>query len=98
MKAVVNEQENRTKSFLISMVFHSLLVLLMFLYTFAKKPESVAVPPITIEWGGGGDNAAAGEPDKGMNDDYTPPGEEASSEPTKPATTPPQPAPKHRSR
>ena len=94
MQAIVNEQENRTKSFLISMVFHALLVLLMFLYTFSKKPESTEVPPITIEWGGGGDNAAAGEPDKGMNDDYTPPGEEASSTPSTPTTSTPEPAPK----
>jgi outer membrane biosynthesis protein TonB len=93
MKAVVYEQENRTKSFLISLVFHALLVLLMFLYTFSKKSESVAIPPITIEWGGGGDNAAAGEPDKGMNDDYTPPGEEASSTPTTPTESKPAPSP-----
>ena len=59
----------------------------MFLYTFTKEPESTEVPPITIDWGGGGDNAAAGEPDKGMFDDYTPPGEQASSEPT--STAPP---------
>src|SRR5690349_17965363 len=94
MKATVNEQENRTKSFLISLAFHSVLVLLMFIYTFSKKPESTEVPPITIEWGGGGDNAAAGEPDKGMNDDYTPPGEEPSSQPTTPANTAPEPEPK----
>jgi outer membrane biosynthesis protein TonB len=65
----------------------------MFLYTFSKKPESTQVPPIAIEWGGGGDNAAAGEPDKGMNDDYTPPGEEASSTPTKPSDPTPDPTP-----
>lgn len=93
MKAEVNKQENRTQSFLISLAFHTLLVLLMFLYTFSKKPESVEVPPITIEWGGGGDNAAAGEPDKGMNDDYTPPGEEPASTPNQPATSKPEPAP-----
>jgi outer membrane biosynthesis protein TonB len=94
MKAVVHQQENRTQSFLISIAFHALLVLLMFLYTFSAKPESVAVPPITIEWGGGGDNAAEGEPDKGMNDDYTPLGEEEAATPSKPTTTTTTDAPK----
>lgn len=93
MNPVVQEQEKRTKSFLISILFHSLLVLLMFLYTFAAKPESTEIPPITIEWGGGGDNAAAGEPDKGMNDDYTPPGEQASAVPNTPAPSTPDPVP-----
>jgi TonB family protein len=89
MKAVVNDNENRTKGLLISLVFHTLLVLLMFLYTFAKKPESTEIPPISIEWGGGGDNAAAGEPDKGMGEDYTPPGEQSSPAPTTPAAATP---------
>ncbi len=93
MKTAVYDQENRTKSFLISLIFHVVLVFLMFLYTFAKKEESAQVPPITIEWGGGGDNAAAGEPDKGMNDDYTPPGEQPAAVPSTAAPSTPDPVP-----
>ncbi|MBL7827748.1 MAG: energy transducer TonB [Saprospiraceae bacterium] len=93
MKAIANEQENRTTGFIISLMFHAAMVLIMFLYTFSKKTESAQVPPITLEWGGGGDDAAAGEPDKGMNDDYTPPGETQSSTPSQPATSAPDPTP-----
>lgn len=93
MKAIVNEQENRSKGLIATLIFHSLLLLAMFLYTFSKKTEVADVPPITLEWGGGGDNAAAGEPDKGMNDDYTPPGETHTAAPAQPAASEPEPAP-----
>lgn len=93
MKAVVNEQENRSKGMIATLIFHALLLLAMFLYTFGKKNEVADVPPITLEWGGGGDNAAAGEPDKGMNSDYTPPGETHTSAPSQPAASEPEPAP-----
>lgn len=95
MKAVVNEQENRSKGLLATLIFHTLLLLAMFLYTFGKKDEVADVPPITLEWGGGGDNAAAGEPDKGMNDDYTPPGETQAATPSQPAASEPEPTPSH---
>ena len=89
------ESENRIKGTFLSLLIHFLLALLLYFYKFgggdiATEPPTIA---LELEWGGGGDNAAKGEPDKGMNDDYTPPGEsEPTPVPTSPAVTPP-PAP-----
>jgi colicin import membrane protein len=90
------ESENRVKGTVLSLLLHILLALLLYFYKFgggdiATEPPTIA---IELEWGGGGDNAAKGEPDKGMNDDYTPPGEaEPTPVPPSPAVTPPTPAP-----
>lgn len=89
--SAAQESENRSKAGVFSLFFHMALLAIMYFYRFGNS--EIAEPPtaiaIDLEWGGGGDNAAAGEPDKGMNDDYTPPGE---SEPT-PTTATPPPAP-----
>ena len=104
MTATVKEEENRTKGVIISLIFHAALVLLMVMYTFSKKPEAMTVPPITIEWGGGGDNAAAGLPDEGEGDKAAPQGQQMEDptitepvedpEPTPSKATPPPPAPR----
>ncbi|MEO6760635.1 MAG: energy transducer TonB [Saprospiraceae bacterium] len=76
MTATVKEEENRTKGVIVSLIFHAGLVLMMLMYTFTKKPEAVDVPPITIDWGGGGDNAAAGLPDQGQGSNPAPKGQQ----------------------
>ncbi|MEO6037635.1 MAG: hypothetical protein ABIQ93_04415 [Saprospiraceae bacterium] len=76
MTATIKEEENRTKGVIISLIFHAGLVLMMLMYTFTKKPEAIDVPPITINWGGGGDNAAAGLPDEGQGSKAAPQGQQ----------------------
>ena len=103
MTATIKEEENRSKGVIISLIFHAGLVLMMVLYTFTKTPEATTVPPITIEWGGGGDNAAAGMPDEGQGDDPAPQGQQMDDPsvkepvedplPTPTKATPPPPAP-----
>jgi TonB family protein len=94
MKAVANQEEHRTKAAIGSMLFHAALLLVLIFYTFTASEPITESPAIVLDFGGGGgDNAAAGEPDKGMNDDYTPPGEQESSQPSNPATTEPEPTP-----
>jgi outer membrane biosynthesis protein TonB len=90
MKAVANNNENRTKAAIGSTLFHALLLALLFFYVLPAPETTPEVSTIELDFGGGGgDNAAAGEPDKGMNDDYTPPGEEPAPTPTTPAATSP---------
>ena len=94
MKAVVNQEENRTKAAIGSALFHAALLALLFFYVLPAPefPNEPAV--IALDFGGGGgDNAAAGEPDKGMNDDYTPPGEEPAPSKSQPVESTPEPAP-----
>lgn len=76
MKAIAHREEDRTKSILISVILHAiLLALLFFLQITIKKPVEEP-PPIVIEWGGGGDNAAAGLPDVGQGDEPAPVGQQ----------------------
>ncbi len=94
MKAVAKQEEHRTKAAIGSLIFHAALLLVLIFYTFSASEPITETPAIVLDFGGGGgDNAAAGEPDKGMNDDYTPPGEQESSQPSNPATSEPEPAP-----
>jgi len=93
MKAVANNEENRTRAAIGSTLFHALLLAMLFFYVLPAPENTPETSIIELDFGGGGgDNAAAGEPDKGMNDDYTPLGEEPAT-PTKPAETAPTPAP-----
>ncbi|MDO8366449.1 MAG: TonB family protein [Saprospiraceae bacterium] len=93
MRAVVNQEENRTKAAIGSTLFHALLLALLFFYVLPAPNTTPEVSTIELDFGGGGgDNAAAGEPDKGMNDDYTPLGEEPAPTPTK-SESAPDPAP-----
>lgn len=97
MKAVVNQasqEENRTKAAIGSTLFHAILLAMLFFYVIPKSDTPAEPTVIELDFGGGGgDNAAAGEPDKGMNDDYTPPGEEPAPTKTTPPTAAPEPAP-----
>ena len=101
MIATIKEEENRSKGLIVSLVFHAALVLAMLLYTFDKKPEAIDVPAIQLDWGGGGDNAAAGKPDEGQGNKAAPQGqqmedpsvtepvEDPAPAPSKPSTPPP---------
>lgn len=77
MKAAVQTEEDRTRAALASFLFHAAFFAMLWFYKIHSSEVPVTTPEILINFnGGGGDNAAAGEPDKGMNDDYTPPGEQ----------------------
>lgn len=96
MKAIVNQasqEENRTKAAIGSTLFHAALLALLFFYVLPVSDTPKEPTVIELDFGGGGgDNAAAGDPDAGMNDDYTPPGEEPAPT-SKPTETAPEPAP-----
>lgn len=97
MRAVVSREEDRTRAIVVSFLFHATLLAIMIFWRFSASEIPVETPAIIVplemsEWGGGGDNAAAGEPDKGMHSDYTPPGEDHTAAPSPAAT--PTPAPK----
>jgi Membrane-bound metallopeptidase len=90
-----NQEENRTKAAIASLLFHAGLLLVLIFYTFSSPEPITESPAIILDFGGGGgDNAAAGEPDKGMNSTYTPPGEEPIAAPSKPKPTAPEPVTK----
>jgi len=89
-----SQEENRTKAAIGSLLFHSALLLALIFYTFSAPETATEPAAIVLDFGGGGgDNAAAGTPDRGMNDDYTPLGEEPTEAPSKPATSTPTPTP-----
>ncbi len=101
MTATIKEEQNRSKGLVVSLIFHAALVLTMLLYTFDKKTEATDVPAIQLDWGGGGDNAAAGMPDEGQGNDPAPQGQQMEDPsvtepvedpvpaPSKPSTPPP---------
>lgn len=104
MKAAVSREEDRTKALATSIILHAILLALLFFIHFNRESPLTEAPPILIEFGGGGDNAAAGQPDEGQGNDPAPPGqqmedpsvtepvEEPSSEPAPPTESAP-PAP-----
>lgn len=104
MKAAVSREEDRTKALVTSIILHAILLALLFFIHFNRESPLTEAPPILIEFGGGGDNAAAGLPDEGQGNDPAPPGqqmedpsvtepvEEPSSEPAPPTESAP-PAP-----
>ncbi len=98
MKAIVHREEDRTKAIITSLIFHTALLALIFLYRFAA-PDTVedVPPPISIDLGGGGDNAAAGEPDRGQGSNPAPQGQQmedpSSTEAAEQPAAKPTPAP-----
>jgi outer membrane biosynthesis protein TonB len=101
MKEALNQEENRTKAALGSFIVHSALLAFLIFYTFPKTEIEETAEVIQIEWGGGGDNAAAGLPDEGQGDDPAPQGQQMEDPsvtepvddpaptPTPPSTPPP---------
>ncbi len=91
----VQEEKNRTTGLIASGVLHALMILLFFLPIW-KVTQEVQSPPIVIEWGGGGDDAALGERDAGKNDKPASAGQQM-EDPSQdeyvpdPAPTPPKP-------
>ncbi|MCW5920837.1 MAG: hypothetical protein KIS77_00690 [Saprospiraceae bacterium] len=95
MKAIVHREEDRTKAILTSLLVHlGMLALLMF-YKFSVPEKAIEPPPVYINidmsnWGGGGDNAAQGQPDRGRNSTSAPAGDPTDvAEPALPAKVPP---------
>ena len=101
MKAIVHRDEDRTKAVLSSIMLHLGLLALLIFYKFAAPEKAIEPPPTyinieTTEWGGGGDDAALGEPDQGMNSTSAPAGDPtdvAEEEPAEAAPSDPKPTP-----
>lgn len=107
MKAIVHRDEDRTKAVLTSLMLHLGLLAILIFYKFAMPEKAIEPPPTyinieTTEWGGGGDDAAQGEPDRGMNSTSAPEGDPTDiaeaeeipeAAPADPKPTPPTPTP-----
>ena len=99
MKAVVVQEQDRSKAAIMSFVFHGALLALLFFYRFsAAPPIAENLPAIMLDMGGGGDDAALGMPDEGQGNDPAPQGdpEPAAEEPVdepEPVASKPTPPP-----
>lgn len=104
MASLAQQQQqdgNRSKAFVVSMIFHTVLFILMLVYQIQADKIEELPQEIVLDWGGGGDNAAAGMPDEGQGNDPAPPGQQMDDpsstqpvddpapSPSKPASTPP---------
>ncbi|MFZ4476873.1 MAG: TonB family protein [Saprospiraceae bacterium] len=76
MNAVVQQEQDRGKALLSTLLFHAGLIAILFFYRFSAAPPITEAPAILLEWGGGGDNAAAGLPDEGQGNDPAPQGQQ----------------------
>lgn len=72
----VNQEENRSKAVLMSLLFHAALLAMLYFYRFHSSAPITEAPAILLDWGGGGDNAAAGLPDEGQGDNPAPQGQQ----------------------
>ncbi len=72
---------------LLSLLFHAALLILLYVYRIPKSDTDEFSGVIPIEFGGGGTDAAQGDPESGMNDAPAPVGEESPA--ATPAVTPP---------
>jgi len=82
-----NQSEKRTQSLLLSLLFHAALLILLFVYRIPKSDTDEFTDVIPISFGGGGTDAAQGDPESGMNDAPAPVGEESPA--ATPTVTPP---------
>ncbi|TNE59331.1 MAG: hypothetical protein EP344_08665 [Bacteroidetes bacterium] len=101
METVAHREEDRTKAILVSVILHAILLALLFFLHISVREEVLESPPIVIEWGGGGENAAAGLPDVGQGDSPADVGQQLDSpdpepvsepEPTPPSASAPPPS------
>jgi colicin import membrane protein len=92
-EVVVQKDEDRNRAALISFIFHAIFFALLWFYKIGTTEIIPATPEIVIDLnGGGGDNAAQGEPDRGMNDAPAPKGEQL-EDPTSKTALPEPPTP-----
>lgn len=102
MKAatLADREENRPKALIASLIFHAGLLAILFFWRFNSPEPITEAPAIMLEWGGGGDNVAAGLPDEGQGNDPAPQGEQMNTpsdnnepadlpDPNPPAPSPP---------
>lgn len=82
-----NQSEKRTQSLLLSLLFHAALLILLYVYRIPKTDTDEFTDVIPISFGGGGTDAAQGDPESGMNDAPAPVGEESPA--ATPSVTPP---------
>jgi colicin import membrane protein len=91
------EDKNETRGMITSAAVHALILLLFILPIWKLNTEPPVEAPILIEMGGGGDDAALGQPDAGKNDAPADAGQQM-DDPSQtetvedPAPTPPKPA------
>ena len=83
MKAITHQNGDRARAWTISLLLHALLLLLLFLLTNTVQEPITEAPPIVLEleWGGGGDDVALGEPDRGQGNDPAPQGQQMETQP-----------------
>jgi outer membrane biosynthesis protein TonB len=97
-KTSIHKGQDRSKAAIASFLFHAALLAMIFFYRFSAQPAAEELPAIVMDWGGGGDNAAAGLPDEGQGNDPAPQGQQM-EDPTstetseKPVSTPTPPTP-----
>jgi TonB family protein len=75
-KAVILQEQDRTKAIISTLLFHAALLTILFFYRFSSQAPITEAPAIVLEWGGGGDDAAAGLPDEGQGNDPAPQGQQ----------------------
>jgi colicin import membrane protein len=98
MNAVAKNDEDRTRAAIVSFIFHLVFFALLWFYKISSSEITPVTPEIVIDFnGGGGDTAAKGEPDRGMNDAPAPKGDQLEDPTSKaavpvPVPTPPTPA------
>jgi periplasmic protein TonB len=94
-EVVVQKDEDRNRAALVSFIFHAVFFTLLWFYKIGSTEIVPVTPEIVIDFnGGGGDNAAQGEPDRGMNDAPAPKGEQLEDPTSKTASpVPPEPTP-----
>jgi len=100
MRATLQQEDNRTKASIASFVFHAILLAILFFYRFGASEQPIQPTVIELDmsnFGGGGDNAAAGLPDEGQGNDPAPQGDPTATAQDEPADEPapskPAPAP-----
>jgi len=76
MAAAIQKEQDRGRAIISTLIFHAALVAILFLYRFSAQEAITESPAIMLEWGGGGDNAAAGLPDEGQGDNPAPKGQQ----------------------
>lgn len=76
MRAIAHKEADRTKAALVSVVLHAILLALLFFLTVSVEKPVLETPPIEIDWGGGGSNAAAGTPAAGQGNSPAPVGQQ----------------------